>query len=177
MTNRGHDHPGRLFDGLLDDSYDGVDRAVLRAYLQIGQAAPGFRTFWRRWKGSDEGLDNTQLMRVAGRFSRRVRAWAEREGVPLVYSQPRERNETLSAPRLPEDEGFEGVFRIIVGRAPGNVWDVEHTADGRIRRIKRKEPRAWVNHYAFHIMDREWGHVIIRFCPHPPFNRDPAHSD
>jgi hypothetical protein len=50
------------------------------------------------------------------------------------------------------------------------VWDVEHTSDGRIRRIKRKEPRAWVNHYHFHIMDRDWGHVIIRFCPHPPFN-------
>ena len=59
---------------------------------------------------------------------------------------------------------------VIVRRAPGNVWDVEHTADGRIRRIKRKVPRPWVNHYAFHIMDRDWGHMIIRFCPHPPFN-------
>jgi hypothetical protein len=123
-----------------------------------------------RWKGSDEGLDNTHLMRVAGRFSRRVRAWAEGEGVPIVYSRPGERNETLSKPRIPEDEGFEGVFLIIVGRAPGNVWDVEHTSDGRIRNIKRKDPRPWVNHYAFHIIDREWGHVIIRFCPHPPFN-------
>ena len=27
-----------------------------------------------------------------------------------------------------------------------------------------------MNHYAFHIMDRDWGHMIIRFCPHPPFN-------
>ena len=56
---------------------------------------------------------------------------------------------------------------VIVRRAPGNVRDVEHTADGRIR---RKEPRSWVNHYAFHIMDRDRGHMIIRFCPHPPFN-------
>jgi hypothetical protein len=71
---------------------------------------------------------------------------------------------------VPEASNFEGVFLIIVNRAPGNVWDVEHTSDGRIRRIKRKEPRAWVNHYHFHIMDRDWGHVIIRFCPHPPFN-------
>ena len=63
-----------------------------------------------------------------------------------------------------------GVFVVIVRRAPGNVRDVEHTADGRIRRIKRKVPRPWVNHYAFHIMDRDWGHMIIRFCPHPPFN-------
>jgi hypothetical protein len=27
-----------------------------------------------------------------------------------------------------------------------------------------------VNHYAFHICDAQWGHVIIRFCPHPPFS-------
>ena len=27
-----------------------------------------------------------------------------------------------------------------------------------------------MNHYAFHIMDRDWGHMIARFCPHPPFN-------
>ena len=59
---------------------------------------------------------------------------------------------------------------VIVRRAPGNVRDVEHTADGRIRRIRRRVPRPRVNHYAFHIMDRDWGHVIIRFCPHPPFN-------
>ena len=64
----------------------------------------------------------------------------------------------------------EGVSAVILRRAPGNVWDIEHTADGRIRRIKRKVPRPWVNHYAFLIMDRYWGHMIIRFCPHPPFN-------
>lgn len=161
---------GRLFADLLEGGYDCVDRVVLRAYLQIGQAPGGFRTFWRRWKGSDDGLDNTRLMRVAGRFSRRVRAWSAREGVPLVYSSPGERNDDIAAKHVPEDPGYEGVFVIIVGRAPGNVWDVEHTADGRIRKIKRKHPRPWVNHYAFHITDREWGHMIIRFCPHPPFN-------
>jgi hypothetical protein len=99
-----------------------------------------------------------------------VRGWAEREGVPIVYSQAGERNEHIAEKCMPADPRREGVFLIIVGRAPGNVWDVVHTADGRIRHIERKEPRSWVNHYAFHIMDREWGHVIVRFCPHPPFN-------
>jgi hypothetical protein len=161
---------GPLFGEFLDSNYNCVDRAVLRAYLQIGQAPAGFRTFWRRWKGSDEGLDNAHLMRIAGRFARRVRGWAEKKGVPIVYSQAGERNERISEKCVPADARHEGVFLVIIGRAPGNVWDVVKTADGRIRHIKRKEPRSWVNHYAFHIMDREWGHVIIRFCPHPPFN-------
>lgn len=161
---------GVLYEELLEGSYDCVDRVVLRAYFQLAQRAGGFRMWWRRWQGSDEGLDNTRLMRVAGRFARRVKAWAKAEGVPILYSKPGERNEDLAQGYLPHDPSFEGVFVVIVNRAPENVWDVQHTADGRILRIKRKEPRAWVNHYAFHIMDRDWGHLIIRFCPHPPFN-------
>ncbi len=27
-----------------------------------------------------------------------------------------------------------------------------------------------MNHYSFHIMDPDWGHVTIRLCPHPHFN-------
>ena len=140
-------------------------------YFQLGQQAAGLRMWWRCWPGSDEGLNNTRLMRVAGRFARRVKGWAKGAGVPVVYSKSGERNEDLArGGYLPDDPGYEGVFVVIVRRAPGNVRDVEHTADGRIRRIKRKVPRPWVNHYAFHIMDRDWGHMIIRFCPHPPFN-------
>ncbi len=56
-----------LFGNLLDDRYDSVDRVVLWTYLQIGKALAGFRTFWRRWMGSDSGLNDTRLMRVARR--------------------------------------------------------------------------------------------------------------
>ena len=27
----------------------------------------------------------------------------------------------------------------------------------------------YVNHYSFHIWDREWGHVTIKVSSHPPF--------
>jgi hypothetical protein len=58
---------------------------------------------------------------------------------------------------LPTDPNFRGIFLIVVGRTPGNVWDVQHTVDGRIRRIQRKNPKIWVNHYAFHTWDAQWG--------------------
>ena len=65
-------------------------------------------------------------------------------GVPVVYSKSGERNEDLAKGYLPGDPGYEGVFVVIVRRAPSNVWDVEHTTDGRIRRIGGKVPRPWV---------------------------------
>jgi hypothetical protein len=157
-----------LFVDLLDGVYDCVDRIVLRAYFRFIQEPGGFRLWWRRWQGSEEQLDDSHLMRVAGRFSRRLRGWATQAGVPVIFSGAGQRKEIISHAHLPSDPSFEGVFLVVAGRAPASVWHVQQTATGRIRHIERKQP--WVNHYAFHIWDREWGHLIIRFCPHPPFN-------
>jgi hypothetical protein len=142
----------------------------VRAYCSLLQSPGGFRTWWRRWKGSDEELEDARLMRVAGRFARRVKAWSEDRGVPLLYAQAGERKDEMAEGYLPPDPSFTGVFLIVVNRAPAEVWHVERGEGGVIRRIERKRPRPYVNHYAFHIRDREWGHLIIRFCPHPPFN-------
>jgi hypothetical protein len=40
--------------------------------------------WWRRPHGSDDTLDDANLMRMAGRFARRVRAFAAQNGVPVV---------------------------------------------------------------------------------------------
>src|SRR5438477_12921066 len=66
---------------LLDGCYDCVDRIVLNAYNTLCYSAAGFRHWWRRFmNGSDEHLDNTHLMRLAGRFSRRIRGFARAPG-------------------------------------------------------------------------------------------------
>lgn len=36
--------------------------------------------------------------------------------------------------------------------------------------IAKKTPQPYVNQYSFHIMDHEWGHLVIKLCPHPPFS-------
>jgi hypothetical protein len=65
----------------LTGSYDCVDRIVLSAYFPLGHSPGAFRTWWRELHdGSDEQLDDTHLMRMAGRFARRVRAWAAASG-------------------------------------------------------------------------------------------------
>jgi len=154
---------------LLEGTYDCVDRIVLNAYFQLGQTPGGFRYWWRRWKGSDDDLDNTHLMRFAGRFSRRVRAYAERQGIPLIYCKRGERKHHIAAQHVPDDPDFVGLFAILVGRAPAPVWDVKRNKKGQIMDIHRKEPYPYVNHYHFHIIDPDWGHVTIKLCPHPPF--------
>lgn len=154
----------------LDGAYDCVDRLVLNAYFRLGQSAGGFRTWWRNLHGCDDDLDNAHLMRMAGRFSRRVHAHAKAHQIPIIHCGGDERKHEIAAQYLPQDPDFVGVFLILVGRAPAPVWDVQRSKGGKIVNIARKKPLPWVNHYSFHIMDPDWGHVTIKMCGHPPFS-------
>lgn len=71
---------------LLTGSYDCVDRVVLNAYFSLGHNPGGFRSWWRGWHDDgDASLDNAHLMRLAGRFARRVKAWGAANGVPVIF--------------------------------------------------------------------------------------------
>jgi hypothetical protein len=124
--------------------------------------------WWRRLHdGSEEQLDNTHLMRMAGRFSRRVRAWATANQVPLIDCGRGERKHRIAEEYLATHTVGVGVFLILVARAAATVWEVKRTAKGVIGTIEKKT--AWVNHYSFHIMDPDWGHLTIKMSGHPPF--------
>jgi hypothetical protein len=71
------------YAGLLDGAYDCVDRIVLNAYNSLCCSPGGFRKWWRVFAGSDKNLDNAHLLRFAGRFSRRIRAFAKAKGVAI----------------------------------------------------------------------------------------------
>ncbi len=155
---------------LLEDTYDVVDRIVLNAYFPLACGPGGFRCWWRQLHGGEAELNNTKLMRFAGRFSRRLRGWAKKKNVPVVYTKPGQRKHLVADDYLPTDPAFTGIFLVIVGRAPAPVWDVQLNESGAVRNIYRKTPMPWVNYYHFHIIDAEWGHLTIKMCGHAPFS-------
>jgi len=73
--------------------------------------------------GNDGNLDNTHPMRFAGRFSQRIHAYAETEGIPLIHCERGERKHEVAEQYIPQDSSFQGVFCILVGRAPAPVFD------------------------------------------------------
>jgi len=157
------------YEEFLDGTYDCVDRIVLNAYFELAGSDGGFRTWWRELCGGDADLDNTHLMRFAGRFARRVHAYAQAKGIPLVHCPAGERKHEAAEVELPADPAFQGVFLIQVNRASAPLRDIRRFGNGGIQ-IGRKTPLPYANWYAFHIVDPEWGHVTIRMCPHPPFH-------
>src|SRR5258708_36049080 len=116
----------------------------------------------------DAVLGIAPLRRLAGRFARRVRAWAAGNAVPVIDCAAGERKHLIAEEYLRTHSAGPGVFMILVARAPAMVWDVRRSADGTvIGNLARK--RTYVNHYSFHIMDSRWGHLTIKMAGHAPF--------
>jgi hypothetical protein len=152
------------YQDLLTGSYDCVDRIVLNAYFRPGHSGGGFRTWWQRLTGSEDTLDNAHLMRLAGRFSRRLRAYAQAHKIPVIDCLVGDRKHDIAEEYLSKTSVSRGVFLILVGRAQAPLWDVSGQ-----HHLERKKPMPYVNHYSFHILDPDWGHITIKISGHPPF--------
>ena len=106
------------YGDLLTGSYDCVDRIVLNAYMSLCHSPGGFRIWWRRWHDDrDAELDNTHLMRLAGRFSRRVRARAKSNAVPVIDCPRDERKHEIAEEYLATHPVGVGVFLVLVARS------------------------------------------------------------
>jgi len=152
---------------LLQGSYDCVDRIVLNAYNSLCYSAGGFRQWWRRlMNGSDEQLDNAHLMRMAGRFSRRVRGFAKAHQIPVIDCRRGERKHDVAEEYLTNHAIKRGLFLILVARAIAPVWEVRRSGKKALSLSKKT---AFINHYSFHIWDSDWGHITIKMAGHPPF--------
>lgn len=157
------------YAGMVSGSYDCVDRIVLNAFFAMGHSPGGFRVWWRRLHGdSDAELDNAHLMRMAGRFARHVRGWAKSAGVPVIDCKAGERKHEIAEQYLAEHPGLcRGIFMVLVARAPAMTWDVQR-GKTVIKNLARRQ--SYINHYSFHILDPDWGHLTIKMAGHPPFS-------
>ncbi len=162
------DELSRRYQDLLAGSYDCVDRVVLNAYMPMCHSPGGFRVWWRSWHGgSDEQLDDTRLMRLAGRFARRVHGFGKAKGIPVIDCERGQRKHLIAEEYLATHDVHRGVFLILVAKAVAPQWKVTRSKSGVLVNLEKRS--AFVNHYSFHIMDPDWGHLVIKMSGHPPF--------
>lgn len=154
---------------LLEGEYDCIDRIVLNAYCPMLLVGGGVRNWYRLMEGSDKDMSDASMMRYAGRFSRRVQSFCKKKNIPFVRFHTGKRKHEEAEKLIPKDKSFIGIFAVFVSRAPSLLWEVKKFDSGSID-IRRKKKTSLVNHYYFHIMDKNWGHITIRMCAHPPFS-------
>jgi len=193
------DQLSELYQDRLTGSYDCVDRIVLNGNCSVCYSPGGFRSWWRQLHGgSEKELDKAHLMRMAGRFSRRVRGYAKANAIPIIDCGPDDRKHEIAEEHLERNPSVRGLFMILVARALAargrsvetaqnlllsrlesivdfhqlvfchrllaTVWEVRRSKQGIIQNLESK--RAFINHYSFHIMDPDWGHITFKLAGH-----------
>jgi hypothetical protein len=164
---------------LVTGSYDCVDRIVLNAFFPLGHNRGGLRTWWRRWHGdSDAELDNTHLMRMAGRFARRVKAWGAANGVPVIFCTAGERKHRIAEAYLATHQVGTGVFFGAGGQGSGAGVEGGALAQERRDREHREETRIrqplFVSHHRPPVGscdDQDVGPSAVRGANHPQWPR------
>ena len=134
----------------------------------MGQTSGGLLTWWNQLHPGVP-LTAEPLRKMAGDFGRRVNAYARKKGIPIHYCQLGDKTKHARAEKLrPNDPNFQGVFVILVAKAPALVWQAKNNRQGK---LVLRRPKSWplVYHYHFHILDKEWGHLTIKMSGHPPF--------
>jgi hypothetical protein len=66
--------------------------------------------WWRALTGSDETLENAYLMRLAGRFSRRIRGYAKAHNIPVIDCPAGQRKHDLAEEYLAKTRVTQGLF-------------------------------------------------------------------
>ena len=166
---RNEDYLTQHYSNILDGSYDCIDRIVLNAYCPMLLIPGGVRNWYRIMQGDDRDMSDSTMMRYAGRFSRRVQAFCKKGNIPFRIFKTGERKHEEAEKLKPSDKSFIGIFAIFVSRAPSLLWEVKRFENNSID-IRRKNKTSLVNHYYIHIMDKDWGHITVRMCAHPPFS-------
>ena len=152
----------------LTGSYDCADRILIRGYFPLGQTSGGMMTWWERLHPGVE-ISEQGLRAMATDVARRAEAYARKNSIVVERCEAGDRDKHARAERArPSDPDFSGRFRIMVARAPAPMWTVRQGKSGPpVLRRATKWPM--INHYHFHLMDRQWGHETIRMRGHPPF--------
>src|SRR4029434_9900714 len=154
----------RYFGDALEGRYDCVDRIVLNGYFPRGHSGGGFRTWWR-----DLTAPRTPSARSIWC------AWREDSAdgsttmpKPRALRSSTTQTHRLAEEYLPRDPNFTGLFLILVAKAPALVWKIT-CGKSKVPHLEASKPWPYVNHYHFHFIDKEWGHLTIKMSGHPPF--------
>ena len=149
------------YPDLVTGSYDCVDRIVVNAFYPLGHSPDGLRVWWRRLHNDgDDTLDNTHLMRMAGRFARRVKAWARPTACRSCTAGPESGRTASPTSTWPPTRWATGVSLVLAAKAPAPVWKAKRPPRTGVI-VNIGEPNT-----SIHII---WRHVTIKMSGHPPF--------
>lgn len=147
-----------------------LDRLYLNVYVPTLQRVPGVLRFFRDHRG--QPIASSALMApISAAFVAAIKAFAEREGVPLVDFKRGERKDDIAREHLARFTRDEGV--LFIGRAQ------EKTTAFRTEKRHNQttgRPYAWivpstaiVNQFYVYAVDADFGPFFLKFSSYFPY--------
>jgi hypothetical protein len=155
---------------------DCIDRLYLNGFVPILQRPQNL--WWYLVKHRGWPIPSPALLkRLVDAFVESIRAFAERERVPILPFEKGARKEEVVRRHLARLQGEEGV--VAIGVAQEKVSGFRVYQKGRRSPQERREGRAPmfsfyrgsidVNQYYFYLLDRDFGLCFIKFSSYAPF--------
>ena len=148
-----------------------IDRLYLNLYVPILQRVQGIGHFWIHHRGFS--FASSALMAPMSRsFISNIERFAEQEGIDLITFKKGQRKEDVAKQYLAEFPLDEGV--LFIGKAQEKAV-VSRTEKRRNPQTGPTYPwlvrtTAFVNHYYFYCVDRDFGPFFIKLCSYFPYN-------
>jgi hypothetical protein len=147
-----------------------IDRMYLNVYVPMLQTPAGISWFFK-YHRNNQFASSSLMAPMTTRFVERIERFAETEGVDLVAFKRNERKDDVAKGYLANFERDEGVLFIGKAQEKARVSRTER------RYNERGESYAWlvdstafVNHYYFYCVDRDFGPFFLKFCSYFPYN-------
>ena len=168
-------------DSLLRDhvtlSVDCIDRIYLNGYVSRLQR-PGHLWWYLHEHRGHPIVSPTLLKQITDAFVGDIRAFAQREAIPVVAFERGARKEDVFRKHLARFKGTEGVVFIGVAQEKATAFRAYQEGPRRRHRTPRggHAPRfvfyrgtVDVNQYYFYLLDRDFGPCFIKFSSYAPF--------
>lgn len=145
-------------------AYRCFDRILLNGLIQPFQQPERVVRFFNRYRELYP-VSKPVLTDIARQYDHWVTARAKDWGVSIVEPPTGRRRDDLVEPYFRRAES-DHVVVILKAREPARIL----IAIGKGDRWHLEYARRWVNQYNFYLLDREWGRLFVRVCPHFPFS-------
>ena len=158
-----------LLDGHVTLTVECLDRLYLNGYVPTLQTSGYLVTFLTKQRGAT--IPSPALLeQMTTQFVREVRAFAAREGVPLVHFKPGERKDDVAAVQRQTFTKPEGVVFIGIAQEKAQAFKAKKRVQGNAVGFDYSRQPVYVNYYYFYLQDADFGPAFLKVCSYAPFS-------
>lgn len=149
---------------------ESIDRMYLNVYVPRLQMVGSVVQFFREHRGESMATGK-RMSDITVAFREEVDRFVDREDIPVVHFEKKQKKDTVMAERLRRFERPEGVIFLGVAQEKTRCMRTVQ----RKARSGRSYPwivdgTAMVNHYYFYALDQDFGPFFLKFCTYFPYN-------